>query len=362
MGNQDIATLKELSGRLDNSNMAAVIERFPDQFDTALSQALPRISGGPFKEAIIAGMGGSALPAEIVLDAFSDHIRHPIRVVRNYRLPYSIDENTLLIISSFSGNTEETLSVIEHYAPDAPNVVVVSTGGRLEALARERHYSLVRIPTKNEPVGFQPRSATGYFVTFFTRLLMIANIIEDCISELAAVPSFLRGLHIREDAFEIARWLGPRIPVIYTEDAHQTSIARVAKIKFNENSKRPAFFNSFPEANHNEMIGFLKRLGEFGILYLHDPTSDPRLLERYNVMRNVFQKEQIDNVYFKRWDIPGATTIERVFAALALIDMCSYILALLDGYDPSPVELVEKFKHELESSRPNTSLYLKTDL
>ena len=108
------------------------------------------------------------------------------------------------------------------------------------------------------------------------------------------------------------------------------SVARIAKIKFNENAKRPAWFNSLPEANHNEMIGFSQALGAFGLLYLHDPDSHPRIQHRFNVLREVFAREGLNHVAFREWEMPGRTRIQKVLAALAFSEWCSYTLALLD--------------------------------
>lgn len=340
--------LRERAVRLDTSNMAKVIEHTPSQIEIALSTNIPQIQGGPFNMVVIVGMGGSALPAEVVIDAFGEHLKVPVKVIRNYTLPSSINSRSLVIVSSFSGNTEEPLSVIESLSKDVHNIVVVSAGGRLTTLAKERHLPLIEIPVINEPAGFQPRSAIGYFVTYFTRLLTLAGVLEDRREELESVPQFLRTTSLTRDAEEVAVWLKQRIPLIYTDEAHLMSIARIAKIKFNENSKRATFFNALPEANHNEMIGFSKKgLGKFGILYLHDPDSHRKILDRFHVMKKVFMENKMDHVAFKKWDIPGNTKIEKIFAALIFADWCSYNLAILDGFDPTPVGLVESFKREL---------------
>ncbi len=341
-------TLASLAERLDHSGMANVIERTPVHIEIALQQALPTIPTGPFDQVIIAGMGGSALPAELVMDAFSERIGVPVRVIRHYGLPSSVNEKSLVVVSSFSGNTEETLSIVEPFPEKAPNLVVITAGGRLAALANERGYSLIEIPYRREPEGFQPRSAVGYFATYFARVLSSAGLLDDPTADLESVIGFLRRVNIRPVAEEFARWLGPRIPLVYTDEVHRMSIARTAKIKFNENSKRPAFFNGLPEANHNEMIGFSNRgKGDFGILYLHDSASHPRIRERFNVMTKVFLQEGLHNVAFREWEIPGETKIQKIFAAINFADWCSYTLALLDGVDPTPVALVESFKQVL---------------
>lgn len=343
--------LGELAARHDHANMAEVIRRTAPQIEFALRQEISSLPGRPFNQVIIAGMGGSTLAAEIVMDAFEDQIRVPVKVIRNYDLPLSTNEKSLVIVSSFSGNTEETLSVVERFPDKAKNIVVISASGRLTVLANERRYPLIRIPIENEPKGLQPRSAIGYFVTYFTRLFSLNGIMDDMTSELKAVVPFIRELEVRPIAEDFAVWLMPKIPLVYTDESHLMSVARIAKIKFNENSKRPAFFNALPEANHNEMIGFRKNLGEFGILYLFDQSSRPRIRDRFSVMKKVFRQEQLDNVAFREWEIPGCTKIQRIFAALTFADWCSYTLALLDGIDPTPVALVESFKMQLASFR-----------
>jgi glucose/mannose-6-phosphate isomerase len=184
-------------------------------------------------------------------------------------------------------------------------------------------------------------------VTYLARVLHAAGLMTDPTGTLRALPAFLRGIDVRPEAADLASWLGDRIPVVYTDDSHLMSVARISKIKFNENAKRPSFFNAFPELNHNEMIGFTVPLGTFAALYLHDPASVSRIRERFEVMRDVFGRDHIDNVAFRSWEMPGSVRAERVFAALMFADWCSYYTALLGGFDPTPVPLVESFKQEL---------------
>jgi glucose/mannose-6-phosphate isomerase len=168
--------------------------------------------------------------------------------------------------------------------------------------------------------------------------------------ELASAATFLEEIEVRKDAQDVAEWLKDRIPVVYTDERHLMSVARITKIKFNENSKRPAFFNSLPEANHNEMIGYVKPLAKFGALYINDESSHPKVRQRFQVMAETFRRDGLDHVAFREWTMPGTTLLERTFAALVFAEWCSYSLALLDGFDPTPVDLVEKFKTALVSS------------
>lgn len=340
-------SLMALARQHDHFNMATVLARLPEHIQIALDDTLPALRHRQFSQVVVCGLGGSALPCEVLMDAFAGELTAPMRVWRTYGLPPGIDASTLLIFSSFSGNTEETLSGIEPLPAHAPNVVVLTAGGRLAALARERGYPLVVIPTKDEPQGFQPRCAFGLIVTYLARLLHAAGLMNEPTGTLRALPAFLREVDVRPEAADVAAWLGNRVPVVYTDDSHLMSVARIAKIKFNENAKRPAFFNAFPELNHNEMIGFTVALGSYAVLYLHDPAAPPRVKTRFDVMRDVFARDHIDNVAFRSWDMPGASRAERVFAALMFADWCSYYTALLQGLDPTPVPLVETFKQEL---------------
>ncbi len=354
--------IKDLALEHDRSGMCKVIERSPEQIETALSQGLPPIPKGPFNKVVLVGQGGSAFPAEVVIDAFTEQLKVPLSVTRYYNLPTSIDEKTLIIASSFSGETEEVVSAIEPLPENASNVVVISAGdelAKLVKLANERSYPVIQISKSKEPDGFQPRCATGYMVTFLTRLLSCAGVMEDTSSELEAVPNFLRNIDVRLDAEETAGWLADKIPVVYTDEKHLMSIGRVSKIKFNENSKRQALFNAIPEANHNEMIGFIKPLAQFGILYLHDPDSHPRIRRRFEVMKQVFDRKSLNHVSLQKWELPGTTKIQKIFAALMFLDWCSYALALLDGIDPTPVELIADIKKLLDEKRQSYSLQLQ---
>ena len=360
--------IDELAEEHDDDGMDAVIQRIPNQIEIALEQPMPPIPKGPFEKVILVGMGGSAFPMDVVIDMFAEQLKVRPTVLRNYELPSSVDDKTLIIASSFSGGTEEVTSAIKHFPKKASNVVVLTRElpihgvepPRLFAMAKERGYPMIEIPANEEPKGFQPRSALGYMVTFLARLLSCARVMEDPIPQLQTIPRFLREVEIRADAEDAALWLSDKIPVVYTDEVHLMSVARITKIKFNENSERPAFFNALPEANHNEMIGFTKSLGNFGVLYFHDFDSHPRIRHRFNVMKKVCDRASISNVSFREWEMAyeedpvkakelpeGAIRIQRILAALVFADWCSYTLALLDKRNPTPVELVESFKTEL---------------
>ena len=285
------------------------------------------------------------MPADVMADCFRGHIRRPVSVHRGYGLPADFDSETLLVCCSFSGNTEETLDALNNLPPGAGNVIAIGSGGRLEAAAKEHGVPFIRIPA--EPPELQPRCATGYFLTFLVRILEGECLPEGSAARLEAAAKQVDVEQIRKQAEKCAASMDDRVPAVYTDEGHLLGVARVGKIKFNENSKRPAIFNAFPELNHNEMIGFSHALGRYFLLYLHDPSSDPRIRKRFETMRRTFETERIQNVMFFEWMMPGESRIVRVLASLCFLDWCSYTRALLSGFDPTPVELTERFNAAL---------------
>ncbi len=330
----------------DHADLAGVIERMPGQIEFALADpSFPDVPTGPYDQVVVAGMGGSALPVDVLLGCFPGRLRVPVETCRTYA-HLAPRERTLVVASSFSGNTEETLGCLEDYLTRGADAVVVTAGGRLADIANERGLPRVMIPAHREGEDFQPRCATGYVATYLARALAAAGVLDDPEPDLAAVPAFVRGLDLRSPAEATARWIGDRIPVIYTDDRHLMSVARITKIKFNEHAKQPAFFNALPEANHNETIGYSAALGRFALLYLHDPASHPRVARRFEVMAEVFA--DADHMAFRRWDMPAGTPAQRAFACNTFGEWCAYSAALLAGTDPTPVPLVEEFKRLLD--------------
>ncbi len=346
--------LHELAGEFDTRNMESVIERLPDQIVFALSDPgfpTDEVPKGPYDKVVIAGMGGSSIMVDMLIGAFPNDLRIPLVICRNYRYPSKINSSTLCIASSFSGNTEETIDAAEQMIGAGAKLVVLTSGGQLEKFASRFGCPVVLVPAGREGRDFQPRCAVGYMISYLARVLAAAGITEQPIKKLALLPSFLERLDIRAEAEKLAVWLEDRVPIIYTDDLHERSIARVMKIKFNENAKRPAFFNSLPEINHNEMIGFEGTQGKYAVIYLRDPSSHDGLHRRFKAMERIFRSRKFDHIRFREWTLVGSSNLEKIFAANNFSDWCTYTTALLDGIDPTPVSLLEKFKVELASTR-----------
>ena len=338
--------LQALAAEHDHFGLATVIENMPGQIEYALADPdFPAIDLRPPRKVVVAGMGGSALPVEVLLGAFAGRFGAPVEACRHYTYT-GADADTLAVASSFSGNTEETIECFEGMLQQGAQGVVLTAGGRLAGLAREQGLPLILVPAAREGEGFQPRCATGYVVTYLARILAAAGVLRLPQQVLQPLPGFLRGLSLRQQAEDVARWIGDRVPVFYTDEQHLQSVARINKIKINEHAKRAAFFNALPEANHNETIGFTAPYGPFALLYMHDPDSHPRILRRFEVMQEVFAGS--DHMDFRMWTMPGDTAAEKVFACGVFGEWCAYTCALLAGIDPTPVPLVESFKAALD--------------
>lgn len=349
----DLSDIQAAAPSVDRSDMATVIGGTGAQIDYAITDPdFPSTPSGPFRRALVVGMGGSALPADVLNDGFHGVLDAPVAVCRDYALPDGIVEDTLLIFCSFSGNTEEVLEAASGVAAGATNAVVVTAGGKLAAMAVERGYPLVNIPAHREPASFQPRCATGYFVTYLARLLHAGGLMADPAEELGRLAGFLAEQDLRGEGERLAAWLADRHPLFYTDPSHEASVARIAKIKFNENAKRPAFFNALPESNHNEMIGFSKAPGSFGCLYFRDEASHPRIHQRFEVMGRLVGDDPHTDVTFREWTMLGEDRLQRVFSSLMLADWISWAAAITGGVDPTPVELVESFKAVLAGGPP----------
>ena len=350
---------------LDTENMEQVITDSPQQFRDGLraATAVPWTPPGPLLNICLAGMGGSWMAGALLRDASA--LRVPCTIHRSYGLPVSATLQTLVIVSSHSGNTEEALSAYDEAQQRGLPVVAIAAGGELLKRAKMDGTPFVHIPA--QPPTMQPRSATGYSVGilagFLARLGLAKKDLPQDLEDLAShLESSMESLRTHGEA--IAPTLTQVTPIVYASDAHAT-VARIWKIKINENAKTPAFWNVFPELNHNEMIGWSKtprsRLpaeasakagGEggtersvFHIILLRDAGDDPRILKRMDITAALLHEWGIAATIVP---IDGGTRLEKMFSTPLVGDWLSYRLALELGVDPSPVAMVEDLKRRLK--------------
>lgn len=329
--------------------MRQFILDFPAQFEKGVSAAKAAnisFSGKKFSNLVICGMGGSALPAEIL--KILPHLNLPVVIHRSYGLPLEANENSLIFISSYSGNTEEEISALNEAMQKKFNIVVFSEEGEIQKIAKEKNIFFVDYPKDAE--GFQPRFGLGCVFSAMLSILGDINLVPCEVKEkLSALSKFLtqKNLRLEEEGKLIAEKIFGKIMIIYAPHEFR-GLSYIWKINFNETSKIPAFSNCFPELNHNEMNGFLNLAkiadGKIMILNLFDEQGNERLLKRSKITADLLLKQNIETI-----NIPlnGENPLQKIFSSVLLSMWTSYYLAKLYNTEPEEVKIVEDFKELL---------------
>jgi len=290
------------------------------------------------KQFILCGMGGSHLSAGI-LKMWKPGIN--LYVHKDYDLPpydESFLEDSLLIASSYSGNTEEVLSFTEAALERGLSVAVITTGGALLELAKKHHLPYIQMP--NDTV--QPRTALGY------SLIAIATFVNEpgCVSDVHRLGETFRAEMYRSFGEDIANEIGDALPVVYTSSAN-LNIAYNWKITFNETGKIPAFYNIFPEVNHNEMQGYDEYNHPVHFIMLRDTADHSRVQKRMSITADMLEERGYNVTTLL---LPGNTLLEKVFISLAIADWTALSVAEAKNSDPVAVPMIESFKHELKDA------------
>ncbi len=297
------------------------------------------------------GMGGSAIGAELAAAYVEDRLPVPMRVVRGYVVPEYVGPNTLVVASSYSGNTEETLSAFEDALGRGARIVCVTTGGMLAEKAGERGLDVVRIPP-----GLPPRAALGYSLVPQLHLLHRLGLAPDPsreIEEAAGMAAELATLYAVErgtgenTAKELATWFHERVPIIYGAVPWTSVVASRWCGQVSENSKVIGHRNELPEMNHNEIVGWSADMpvgGVSRVLFLRDSGEHPRVARRFEVTRQIINDTGADTR--EAWSM-GESRLARLISLVVLGDFMSYYLAMLTGVDPTPVRPIDRLKAAL---------------
>ena len=328
--------------KIDKYNMRKVIMDFPKQFSVGLEAAKEVKIFGDFNQLIFCGMGGSALPG-VILKMLKVFHGWPvaIRVHRSYGLPSWVSPRALVFTVSFSGNTEELISSYKEAKDKSLSIVGITTGGKLAELCQKDKTPWVKIPE----VNIQPRSAAGYQIASIIKVLSHFSIFENLDKYILAASKNLKPKALEGQGKELAQRIEGKIPVIYASDKYR-GLAQIWKINFNENSKSPAFWNYFPELNHNEIVGMTHTTAPFHVLILRDEKLDhPRILKRMTITARLLKEKGIGVDII---DIEGKDILTKIFSNYILANWASYYLALEYEIDPSPVKTIEEFKKRLE--------------
>jgi glucose/mannose-6-phosphate isomerase len=339
---------------LDSHDLYSVLCDFPQQARTGMdignSVNLSSIRSDDIRNLVVCGMGGSAIGGD-VLRVYGEKLsRVPITVVRGYHVPGFVDAHTLVIVMSYSGGTEESLSAYaDAHAKKAQCVVVTSGGALLEQAEADG------VPAAVIPGGLAPRSALGYL---FFPLLMIAarlDILDVQQSTLAEVHAVLEQntkeyadyLTGDNQAIAIAEKLRGRLPVLYAAQVGLEAVLTRWRCQIEENAKMLSYSNVFPELNHNEIVGWEQNpdlLGRIAVVVLHDRDDLPQIRKRISVTLDLIRSSagEIIELYAQE-----ENSLARIFGLICLGDWVSFYLAMLTDVDPYPIVKINRLKEEL---------------
>jgi glucose/mannose-6-phosphate isomerase len=337
----------------DSADMFSILSAFPEQIAEAFeigSNIEPSKDLSSVQNIIITGLGGSAIGGDLLRSYLQYEIKVPVTINRNYFLPAYAGSNTLVIVSSYSGETEETLSAYNDAKSKGCRIVCVSSGGKLTLQAENDGYLVIKVPR-----GYQPRCALAF--SFFTLLLFftknglvpsrdkeIIRLIEVMKERSNLYTDFESGKNAAE---KIASHLIGKVPIIYSSNDLLDIVNLRWRGQFAENAKTLSFGNYFPELNHNEIVGWQENsefLRNFAVLYLIDREDNPRIIKRQKITKEILEKYRGLDLEIES---EGNSKLERIFDLVYLGDWISYYLAVLNKVDPAPIEKINLLKNKL---------------
>lgn len=310
---------------------------------------LPKLRVVPQK-IIIAGMGGSGISGDIIATWLQNKVKVPIISIKDYDLPSYVDENTLVVAVSYSGNTEETLNAFLQALKRKAQVLAVTSNGKLREYCQK-----IKIPFVHVPSKFQPREAIIYLTipiaSFFEKL----ELVSDLSNEIKATAKTLQKIRsqIRPEvsleknpAKNLALQILNTIPVIYGAGI-QRPIAYRVKCQLNENSKIHAFYGTIPEMNHNEIVGWsYMQSTDLSVILLRYPKEREEIKARIEIIKFLFLEKKAKRI-LEIWGC-GEKVLEQMFSTMFIGDMASLYLAFLRNINPLEIKPIEKLKRELE--------------
>lgn len=348
----DLDDLQALESN-DPGRMLQRIAEMPAQLRAAWQQMQafdPPPALRDVRAVVVTGMGGSAIGGSLVAALAEPECDVPIVVNRDYHLPAFVDQHTLVVSSSYSGNTEETLAATEEALGRGAQVVAITTGGRLAQLAQQHGFPLVTFDYQA-----QPRAAIGHSFALLLGLLVRVGLLRDRTDDLVEAADVLRRLQrligpqtptARNPAKQLAGKLVGRIPTVYGAGI-LAPVARRWKGQFNENAKTWAAFDEMPELNHNAVVGyqFPQHLQDTTfVIMLRCRLDHERVEARFEITAELLEQAEIDYAVIHAW---GESAIAQMWSVLHYGDYVSYYLAALNGVDPTPVTPIDHLKARL---------------
>ncbi len=323
--------------------MKALVESFTDQLkrakDIASKAVISRSEN--IQNIIVTGLGGSGIGGTILNELVSDSCPVPIIINKDYFLPAFANTNTLLIVSSYSGNTEETVQVMNEAIAKKVQIVCVTSGGKVLELAKQHQFEFIEIPGGNPP-----RSCIGYSLVQLIQILIAKGFADKkLISDLDKSIELLAKEKetIKLEATQIAKKLNGQLTVIYSLGSCEGVSVRFRQ-QINENSKALCWHHVFPEMNHNELVGWTSENKNLTVLTFHTSFDYKRTQKRYEVCKPIFQKyaKEVIDITAK-----GNSKLEQFFYLIHMGDWISCYIADIRGIDAVEVNVIDHLKKEL---------------
>lgn len=323
--------------------MDKLIAAFPDNIREALQIAKNSTFQNPkneIRQVVVCGMGGSGIGGELVKNWTQNEIKVPVLCYHDYNAPAFIDKQTLVIASSYSGNTEETLMFVEGIQNKGAHIIGVCSGGDLQTLCNKNGYDCIIVPGGNPP-----RAALAYSIIQVSNILTQLGLISDSIlTSFASSKTLIENniQTIKDKATELAKFLRGSVPVFYASAAYEAALIR-AKQQFNENTKMLCWTNVIPEMNHNELVGWGGGDHRFSAVYFDTNDISIRNKKRADITFEVIaSKTNLMTI-----NIAGADLIERSMYLIHIVDWASFILAEMDNTDAMDIKIINRLKSEL---------------
>ena len=325
--------------------MDQLVQKFPDQIREAIAigrAAQIRPHDHEIQHVYVAGMGGSGIGANFVAAFIKDECQVPYTIGKGYQVPGHIGKNTLAIASSYSGNTEETLSAFEQIGQTGAKMVVIASGGKLIDRAKAQQLDYVQLPS-----GWpSPRACLGYSLVQQLFILYKLGMISD--QKIGQVDKAAQLMaqeesQIKSEAMSIANFLLDKIPVLYTTGRMEPVAVRLRQ-QINENAKMLCWHHVIPEMNHNELVGWRQENESLAVLFLRNHDDYDRNQTRIRINKEIIEgyTPSVRDVYSK-----GDSLVEQALYLVHLGDWVSVYLAQLKGIDAVEIKVIDYLKKEL---------------
>ena len=290
---------------------------------------------------LVCGLGGSGIGGKITSLLLGNELKVPFLCVNEYKIPAWVNENTLVIASSYSGNTEETLTAVSLCHEKGAEIAVITSGGKFLEMAIANNWNHVVVPG-----GEQPRAMLAYSLVQQMYLLYRYGLVSDQIlKDLQDVPSFIdvEEQDIQEKALEVAKSFIGKTPIIYSGNDFE-GIAVRWRQQINENAKELCWHHVYPEMTHNELVGWANGSDQFVPLFLYSETNHPRTMRRWEISKEIIAKHTPTVLECKA---KGSTTVEEFFYLIHFGDWVSYLMAEIKEIDSVEVDVILHLKGEM---------------